>query len=651
MPTEKEHHHGIKNLFRKEHSPSLDSSSSSHTGLSKFFHHNNDLNASKEDVKLSRSSSILSLKKNPTSNNVAAGSRAPEQPKKLTKAETLAHLQHLSHKNSIRKEKEKDSGKLSLQTVANGLAATNSNTIHNGAIGVGRSASLHHPPGIGCGSPTSHHDRIKYNPYGINKTPSDTPRHTSFYLAGTQDGSRVLSNPIRDPNEFLPEDMRQEHINLLDDFEFDLTNSKLGAGGSADVMMINVINHKKQIYALKKFQLLLKETDDEFYKRASKEFILSKKLGQSRHIVNTLAIVRIQSQTNLTRGWGFVLEFCNGGDLFNIIVKPGWKRSSLAERFCIFKQIAYGLKFMHDRGVVHRDIKPENILVDSLGVAKICDFGVSEYGHEISDDLSSPVKQCHSYVGSPPYSPPEVMKLKDLSHHEVKNWPYDPFKMDCWSLGMLLFCIVYSGVPFSVALPSDQGFRDYKFSHERYCLTHPTFKTNQEPGKGPGAEFKWASQFQSTGASRVAWKLCDPSVKNRYTMENLFNDPWFTGLEMCLYEAEDQDMDPFVLNYGAHGSSGSNGGTSSGYSLGSNSQVPSRKNTFSEGHHDEGLHTPIRSMLDLAGSNTPFSQTTNKHEDNVDNVSIHSNSSLTHETPFKPQSSVHLKRLRAPSMQ
>ena len=39
--------------------------------------------------------------------------------------------------------------------------------------------------------------------------------------------------------------------------------------------------------------------------------------------------------------------------------------------------IAFGLRYLHDRNITHRDLKPENILVDKEHRLKIADFGIS----------------------------------------------------------------------------------------------------------------------------------------------------------------------------------------------------------------------------------------------------------------------------------
>lgn len=558
----------LKHLFHRERTPKLEAPSPSHThhGISKLFHKKDRTPEPAKNAllgspssKVSRTPSVPSLRSSETSVPLETIHKPPNfHNRPVRRAETFAHAPlpkfgTLTKKNSI-----------------------------NGRDGGG------------------HHEKIKYNPYGINKNPLDqVPHSASFYLkGGPESGLRVPANPVANPNDYLPAELHENHINFLDDFEFETDVHKLGDGGSAEVRTCQLAGNKRRLYALKRLTMFPKETDEEFYKRAAKEYIISRHIRALRHVVDTLAILRLQSQGNITRGWGIVMEFCRGGDLFNQIVKPGWKRLPLNEKYCLFKQIAYGVKYLHDNDIVHRDLKPENVLLDSNGVAKLCDFGVSDWGHEEPMNFDSPVLKMYTYVGSPPYSPPEVMKLKDLSHaeRERQNLAYDPFKMDSWGLGMLLFCIVYAGVPFQQSSIMDHQFRDYSFNRDRFCSNHPLFKNNKEYARGPGSEFKWAARFESRGAARAAWKLCDPDVKNRYNLEELVNDPWFIGLEMCIYEHPDQSVYPFV-----------NGATSSSSSsIHAPSTAPSRRNT-SYGHLDEDTlpHTPVRSMLDMAGLQQP----------------------------------------------
>jgi serine/threonine protein kinase len=51
---------------------------------------------------------------------------------------------------------------------------------------------------------------------------------------------------------------------------------------------------------------------------------------------------------------------------------------------------------------MHRDIKLENILIDNLGVVKICDFGVSK----VLETAESTATEC---CGTPAYMAPEVI--------------------------------------------------------------------------------------------------------------------------------------------------------------------------------------------------------------------------------------------------
>ena len=56
-----------------------------------------------------------------------------------------------------------------------------------------------------------------------------------------------------------------------------------------------------------------------------------------------------------------------------------------AQAALYFVDILHGLAYLHQHHIVHRDLKPENILLDSRGIAKVADFGVSHMFEQEKD--------------------------------------------------------------------------------------------------------------------------------------------------------------------------------------------------------------------------------------------------------------------------
>lgn len=399
-------------------------------------------------------------------------------------------------------------------------------------------------------------ENIIYNPYGINSPggapPSSRPgtayagsggnnnSDLSFYMHDGNSKIRMLPLPIADPNTYLPEEMKQASVHLSDNFVFDSENQTLGSGGSSEVRKVRSAYRQKDVYALKKLNMIYDETAEKFYKRCSKEFIIAKHLSHNIHIANTYYLVKVPTTTYTTRGWGFIMEICVR-DLFQLMERSGWKSVPLNEKFCLFKQVAQGVKFCHDNGIAHRDLKPENVLMSRDGVCKLTDFGISDWYHVEPHNFDSPVRKCEGMIGSPPYTPPEVM-LHDAKKHypESMQKPYDPLKMDSYALGMILIALVNNILPFFESCNTDPRFRDYETSYENY-INHqnPHFRDKGCHKPGPGAEYSLARNFKSTEASRVAWRLADPNPETRYTMDDLYADPWFQGIETCV-EPDDE---------------------------------------------------------------------------------------------------------------
>ncbi|OHT07097.1 CAMK family protein kinase [Tritrichomonas foetus] len=123
------------------------------------------------------------------------------------------------------------------------------------------------------------------------------------------------------------------------------------------------------------------------------------------------------------------LEFCPNGELFEYVVDR--KKLKENEAAIFFKQILYGLKYIHSMNVSHRDLKPENILLDEFGRVKISDFGLSR----LLDENGLANTPC----GSPCYASPECISGKS----------YDGKTSDIWSAGVILYACVTGKLPWT----------------------------------------------------------------------------------------------------------------------------------------------------------------------------------------------------------
>ncbi|EHN01575.1 Ptk1p [Saccharomyces cerevisiae x Saccharomyces kudriavzevii VIN7] len=446
-------------------------------------------------------------------------------------------------------------------------------------------------------------ERMVYNPYGVS-TPNTSLSSISttakkdpdlgFYLHDGGSNIRMLPIPIVDPNEYLPDEMKEASIQLSDNFVFDDENKTIGWGGSCEVRKIRSKYRKKDVFALKKLNMIYNETPEKFYKRCSKEFIIAKQLSHHVHITNTFLLVKVPTTVYTTRGWGFIMEL-GLRDLFAMIQKSGWRNVALAEKFCIFKQVAHGVKFCHDQGIAHRDLKPENVLLSPEGVCKLTDFGISDWYRTDPLDLSSPAKTCAGMIGSPPYAPPEVMYYDAKKHYDAElQQPYDPRALDCYGLGVILMTLVNNIIPFLESCSFDVGFRDYCDAYENFIRLHN--RGFRDPGNhrpGPGMEYHLARNFKNGHAARVAWRLADPEAATRYTMDDLFEDPWFQSIETCVNAGDEYVCkNPAVKNTTYENLRGFHIATDV-------AAVAPTSNPFLK------ARVPIRSMIDIAAHPSP----------------------------------------------
>nr|XP_003699893.1 PREDICTED: dual specificity protein kinase TTK isoform X1 [Megachile rotundata]XP_012146285.1 PREDICTED: dual specificity protein kinase TTK isoform X1 [Megachile rotundata]XP_012146295.1 PREDICTED: dual specificity protein kinase TTK isoform X1 [Megachile rotundata] len=102
------------------------------------------------------------------------------------------------------------------------------------------------------------------------------------------------------------------------------------------------------------------------------------------------------------------------------------------------------VKHIHDNGVIHSDLKPANFLL-VRGRLKLIDFGIAS---SMNADMTSVVKNCP--IGTLNYISPEaLMDIGGNSDSSNQNVKYKiSFKSDVWSLGCILYSLVYGHTPF-----------------------------------------------------------------------------------------------------------------------------------------------------------------------------------------------------------
>ena len=153
-------------------------------------------------------------------------------------------------------------------------------------------------------------------------------------------------------------------------------------------------------------------------RRSSLESELLARRLDHEHVVKVYAVHAVEQGHAVV-----IMEYVGSRNLHRLLIERRDKTLDCSWLVGAGAQLAGALQHCHQRGVVHLDVKPANVLVTSLGLCKLGDFGCAMSLVSSQDQGLAP-----ALLGTPGYQAPEYLR----------GGPPSP-ACDIYSLGLLLW--------------------------------------------------------------------------------------------------------------------------------------------------------------------------------------------------------------------
>lgn len=286
------------------------------------------------------------------------------------------------------------------------------------------------------------------------------------------------------------------------------------------------------IKVLRKYQM-----DNAQKQAVLKEVIIMRQLKHP-NIVNFIEFIESEPY------YYIVQELVGGGEIFTAIVNYTYLSENLARH--VIYQTALAVRYLHEEvGIVHRDIKPENLLFvptefkpsynpisklrrsddpktkkdegeyipgvggGTIGTVKLADFGLSKqiWGHNTKTPCGT--------VG---YTAPEIVRDERYSK-----------EVDMWALGCVLYTVLCGFPPFY-----DERIETLteKVARGEYTFLAP-----------------WWDEI-SSGAKYCVSRLLTVDPRQRYTIDELLQDPWLREAGRAYESAQKPSQPKFSSQIG-----------------------------------------------------------------------------------------------------
>lgn len=200
---------------------------------------------------------------------------------------------------------------------------------------------------------------------------------------------------------------------------------RIGKGGMGDVFFARHLQLNREV-ALKVITKSASRIPDAV-ERFQREMRIGATLANP-HLVEIY-------DANTSNSWNYLaMEFVEGLDLKKVLQRHGPLPFPLALE--ILRQTAYGLEFIHSKGIIHRDISPQNLMIDTQGTVRLLDLGLAKAERALDDQSFQTV---HSMV---------MGNIDFVSPEQAKSITNATSQSDLYSLGMVLWYLLSGNAPY-----------------------------------------------------------------------------------------------------------------------------------------------------------------------------------------------------------